>query len=354
MENQIETQDVPTTSPAPQLPAKRPANGDMIRKHLESEAFLHQLKLAMPDGKEAQQLMRGALTSMQKNPDLAKADQHSFFAALLTIAQLGLRLNGREAHLAPFWSTEKKCFEVVPMPDYKGLIRLAIESGSVSFIHADVVCFNDKFRYNKGQIEYHDIELKEPRGKVYAAYAFCRFKDGSEKPIVMQVDDIEAHRRRSRNPDKGPWAKDWTAMALKTCVHQLMKWVPLSPKVADALDADETLVDTSIPVSTPPALEIPQRAQITSGEPADGLQKRGPGRPKKPASDVPPHVQALERYARESGLTVGEIASAAVEFQFGELRATFSEFTQEEADAILKNADGIKTAILESRNAQQE
>jgi recombination protein RecT len=264
-------------------------------------------------------------------------------------------LNGREAHLVPFWSTEKKCFEVVPMPDYKGLIRLAIESGSVSFIHADVVCFNDKFRYNKGQIEYHDIELKEPRGKVYAAYAFCRFKDGSEKPIVMQVDDIEAHRRRSRNPDKGPWAKDWTAMALKTVVHQLMKWVPLSPKVADALDADATLVDTSIPVSTPPALEIPQRAQITSGEPADGLAKRGPGRPKKPeAPAVPPHVQALERYAREAGLTVGEIASAAVEFQFGELRASFAEFTAEEADAILKNADGIKTAILESRNAQQE
>jgi recombination protein RecT len=56
----------------------------------------------------------------------------------------------------------------------------------------------------------------------------------------MSVEDVEKIRKRSKAADNGPWVTDWEAMAKKTAIKQLCKYLPLSIEVQRGLAADET------------------------------------------------------------------------------------------------------------------
>lgn len=210
-----------------------------IRQQLESEQFRQAVAKALPKHLTPDRFIRVACTTVMRTPKLANCDQTSFFNALLTLSQLGIEADGRRAHLIPFENRKRNVTEVQLIIDYKGLAELAMRSGIVSFLHADVVCENDEFDYNAGQLKAHHIDFKKPRGNVYAVYALCRFKDGSEKCDVMTRDEVEAVRGRSRAGTNGPWVSDWNEMAKKTVFRRLSKWLPLSPEFRDAVEADD-------------------------------------------------------------------------------------------------------------------
>jgi recombination protein RecT len=147
-----------------------------------------------------------------------------------------------------------------------------MRSGIVSNLHADVVCENDTFTVDRGEIKEHKINYREPRGKVYAAYAICRFKDGSEKSEVMTKEEVDAIRGRSRAGNSGPWVSDYNEMAKKTVFRRLSKWLPLSPEERDAVESDDSQFENrTIEVAKPifgvaaptPAIEA---APLESGE----------------------------------------------------------------------------------------
>lgn len=210
-----------------------------IRQQLESEQFRQAVAKALPKHLTPDRFIRVACTTVMRTPKLANCDQASFFNALLTLSQLGIEADGRRAHLIPFENRKRGVTEVQLIIDYKGLAELAMRSGIVSFLHADVVCENDQFDYNAGQLKEHKIDFKKPRGNVYAVYALCRFKDGSEKCDVMTRDEVEAVRGRSRAGNNGPWVTDWNEMAKKSVFRRLSKWLPLSPEFRDAVEADD-------------------------------------------------------------------------------------------------------------------
>lgn len=203
-----------------------------IRDHITGDKFKQAVAAALPKHLTPERFIRVALTAFTKTPKLMDCDQPSLFASLLTLSQLGLEPDGRRAHLIPYGKT---CQLII---DYKGLAELAMRSGAVSYLHADVVCENDLFEYDKGQLTTHKIDFKQPRGDVYAVYALCKFKDGGEKCEVMTRDEVEAIRKRSRAKDSGPWVTDWNEMAKKTVFRRLSKWLPLSPEFMDAIDND--------------------------------------------------------------------------------------------------------------------
>ena len=84
-----------------------------------------------------------------------------------------------------------------------------------------------------------EYKIAAPRGKVFAAWARCRFKDGTEISEVMDRDEIEAVRKRSRAANDGPWVTDWNEMAKKTVFRRLSKWIPLSAELRESADYDE-------------------------------------------------------------------------------------------------------------------
>lgn len=208
-----------------------------IRDLISSDQFKEQVSLALPKHLTSDRFIRVALTTVNKTPKLAQCDQTSLFGCLLTLSQLGLEPDGRHAHIIPYGNTATLII------DYKGLVDLVMRTGNVSKIHADVVCDRDEFEYDRGEIKSHKIDFRNPRGDVYAAYAMCRFKDGTEAVAVLTKDEVESVRKRSRAGTSGPWVTDWNEMAKKTCFRRLSKWLPLSSEFRDALEKDADAIE---------------------------------------------------------------------------------------------------------------
>jgi recombination protein RecT len=230
------TTDMQTTQPTEHLPAAKPTT---LKAWLSDDRFRHSIAQALPKHLSPDRFLRVATTALTRTPKLAQCDQASFFNCLLTLSQVGLEPDGRHAHLIPFENRKRNCIECQLIIDYKGLVALIMRSGLVSFIHADVVCEADDFEYDRGEVKRHKIDLRNPRGAMYAAYAICRFKDGSEKCDVMGKDEIDAIRKRSRASGSGPWVTDYNEMAKKTVFRRVSKWLPFSPEIRDAIEADD-------------------------------------------------------------------------------------------------------------------
>jgi recombination protein RecT len=60
---------------------------------------------------------------------------------------------------------------------------------------------------------------------------------------VSEVEKIRNEHSISYKYDKSNsiWAKHFTAMGLKTCIKRLIKYLPLSIEVAQAIASDETV-----------------------------------------------------------------------------------------------------------------
>lgn len=212
-------------------PVKKTDNS--IRSWLSSDILKAQIAQALPAICTPERFIRLLCTSMQKTPKLMECSQPSLFAAFITCAQLGIEPDGRRAYLIPFG---KDCQLII---DYKGLVELALRSGKVSNIFADVVCEDDEFEYNMGEIKTHKVDFKKPRANMYAAYAICTFKDGTRQACVMSKDEIEDVRRSSKSANGTTWKDHYNEMAKKTVFKRLSKWLPLSPELRDAVEIDD-------------------------------------------------------------------------------------------------------------------
>jgi recombination protein RecT len=208
---------------------------------LKSDQFKNAVAKALPKHMTADRFVRVALTAMMRTPKLRECTQESLFKSLLDLSMYGLEPDGRRAHLIPYGNV---CTLIL---DYKGLAELVRRSGDVSYIHADVVCRGDEFdyAYGSGAFLKHKPALEGDRDPkdVFCAYSFVKLKDGSEDFVVLSRGEVEKVRERSRAGKAGPWVTDWSAMAAKTAFRRHSKWLPLSPEVRDAVEADDDAVD---------------------------------------------------------------------------------------------------------------
>lgn len=261
------------------LPANRPAGNAVATIR---DLFLKskdQLAMALPRHMTVDRLIRVALTTIQRTPKLADCTPMSLMGALMESAQMGLEPDGMlgHAHLVPYFNNKTGAMEAKLIPGYKGLISLAYRSGAVSSIHAEVVYAKDKFDFAFGLVERleHVPNLTGDRGERKAVYAVARMKDGSHAVVVLSMLQVEAIRKRSRAGESGPWVTDYDAMAAKTAVRQLAKWIPQSPELQGAAAKEDELdvVDVEFDVPTAPQVDMATGEVI---EPP----KRGRGRPR--------------------------------------------------------------------------
>ena len=139
-----------------------------VKAWISSPEFKDAIAKALPKHMSPDRFLRVAITATMRNPKLLDCTQVSIFNCLLLLSQYGLEPDGRAAHLIPY---KTECTLVI---DYKGLAELVMRSGVVSSIHADVICENDEFAYNRGEIVTHKIDFRKPRGEAYAAYVILR------------------------------------------------------------------------------------------------------------------------------------------------------------------------------------
>ena len=204
-----------------------------IKDLVTSGAAKKQFALALPKHLTVDRFLRVALTAFNKTPKLLACTKESLTECLMSCSELGLEPDGRRVHLIPYGN---KCTLII---DYKGLVALARRSGEVADIHADVVCENDFFNYSfgtNGNLEHRPAIAD--KGTVIAAYSFVKLKDGSTSYEVMNKQEIDAIRKRSKASNNGPWVTDWNEMAKKTVFRRHSKWLPVSAEFRDAVDKD--------------------------------------------------------------------------------------------------------------------
>lgn len=233
-----------------------------LKALLTGDKMREQFAAALPKHLTPERFCRVALTALTRTPKLAECTQESFFRCLLDLSAFGLEPDGRRAHLIPYGN---QCTLIL---DWKGIAELALRSGLIAKLHADIVCENDEFAYDLGEIKTHKIDFKQPRGAMYAVYALAVTKDGQTFVAVMHKEEVEAIRKRSRAGNSGPWQTDYNEMAKKTAFRRLAKWLPLSAEFRDALDKDDDLVL--------PEREAPKAARAEPLDPFASLPDKAP------------------------------------------------------------------------------
>lgn len=220
----------------------------------------HLFAQAAPRGMEARQIVRDVMTALSTTPKLAECDQRSVLGAAMTAAQLGLRV-GVLGHswILPFWdnrfewvddSGRKRVggFRAQLIIGYKGLVSLAHRSNMVASLSARTVFAKDHFDVEYGLNERltHKPATGD-RGEPVGYYAVVRLTNGGSTFWHMTHAEVEHHRDRYAMAKKkdgtivGPWRDNFEAMAHKTCVRGLAKFMPQNTDLATALAVDDTV-----------------------------------------------------------------------------------------------------------------
>lgn len=220
---------------------------DNIAHYLQREDVKAQIAAALPKHLTPDRLARIVLTTIRLNPALAECSTTSLLAAAMQCAQVGLEPINGMAYLIPYNRKIKQAGQ----PDrwikdvqfqigYRGLAALARRSGEITTIAAEPIYENDKFIYRKG---FNEVLEHEPnfrnRGELVGVYAYALTKDGGRYSFVMNKEEVDKIRKRSKSADNGPWVTDYVEMARKTCFKNLAKWLPTSVEFMTAVAEDE-------------------------------------------------------------------------------------------------------------------
>jgi len=209
------------------------------------------IEAVLPKHLDADRLMQIAATVVQRTPALAECSPRSLLGACIQSAQVGLNLDPTlgEAYLVPYYhkaSREKRAqFQV----GYRGLIRLARNSGDVSSVFAMPVYkgedYSEEITHNGPTFKHVPGEGPYGRDQLRCVYMVCKFLTGGFHWGRMWSWEIDLIRDRSKAGQSGPWVTDYIEMAKKTVVRREAKYLPLSTD-AQRVIADDERIDLGI------------------------------------------------------------------------------------------------------------
>jgi recombination protein RecT len=203
-----------------------------------------ELVKALNDRIPVEYFTRVLMTTVQQNPGILKCSMTSIMGAVMEGAQLGLEIDGVLGHgyLVPF---KGKCTFIA---GYKGLIQLGLGGGGVKKIVARPVYEGDEFELLYG---FEDRITHKPMftgGKLEKVYAMALLANGETSFVVMDKREVEVIRKRAPSGNSPAWRDDYEAMALKTAVRKLFRWLPLSSDATRAAAKEEQLEVGALPV----------------------------------------------------------------------------------------------------------
>jgi phage RecT family recombinase len=202
-------------------------------------------------GGDKNALLREASFAIQiaaTNPKIQECSKESIIKAVWNIAACGLTLNPLMglAYLTPRFTGGKT--ECVLMPSYKGLQKLAQETGVVRKVESRLVYEGDTFDVTFGTRP--DI-IHKPVGKketIIAAYAVATLESGEIQFEVMMKEELDEIRGLSdswKALEAGKiksaiWKDHEGEMCRKTVIKRLLKYLPKveSQRLQEAIKLD--------------------------------------------------------------------------------------------------------------------
>jgi recombination protein RecT len=221
-----------------------------VKAYLSSDELIRAVDDALPSHIDRARFLKTCAVNFNKLPKLQLSTKNSIYDSILKLAYLGLFPDGRLAYLIPYQNKRAGTVECQAQVDYKGYVELAYRSKQVLSIHADVIYEGDDFQYDLGHVTKHipwawRKDRPEKKGKCLGAYCIVKMVD-AEKHEVMDFDQLEGIRRRSKSANEGPWVTDTDEMRKKTVFRRASKWIPLSPEVQHALSVDDDTLDVEL------------------------------------------------------------------------------------------------------------
>lgn len=236
----------------------------------------NEIEAALPKHLSADRMLRIAMTEVRRTPKLLECDPRSLIGAVIQASQLGLEPGSALGHcyFVPFFNGKSKQFEIQLVPGYRGFLDLARRSGQCQNIVARAVYAGDEFEFEYGleeRLVHRPCSVSE-RGELTHCYAIAFLKDGGRQFEVMSYDEIEAIRKRSKAGETGPWQSDYEAMARKTVLRRLFKYLPVSIEMQKAVGLDEAaergeqqnreIIDVESTAENAPAEPQPQKGHV--------------------------------------------------------------------------------------------
>lgn len=280
---------------------------------------LADLSRSLPSHIRPELFKRNLLNVVMINWELMKCEAGLLFREVSKAAGLGLFLDPAlgEAYIVMAYNYKTKQQEPQLRIGYRGLTKLARQSGSVSLVYAHEVRANDHIVCRLGTEKQlvHEPKLFTERGDIIGYYAVITYNDQAFDFEPMSVAEIHGIRDRSdawkayseKKIKSTPWSTDESEMAKKTVIRRLMKRAPQSPELVEALRiedsaegyiSDRTVVPKRV-APVPPTLSLvtPPEFPAEATTLGQDLAKRTAPKPAEKASTKDLCVDAPEDFA---------------------------------------------------------
>lgn len=168
-----------------------------------------------------------ALMKTDFSMQTANRNPQSVRLAMINVASTGLTLNPANAYayLVP------RDGAIVLDISYKGLIKIATDTGSVEWVRADVVYEKDAFTYHGPAVmPVHEANpFTKDRGAIVGVYCIAKTVSGDILCEAMGIEELEKIRDKSMAYAKkksGPWVEWFEQMAKKAVIKRASKTWP--------------------------------------------------------------------------------------------------------------------------------
>lgn len=175
--------------------------------------------------------LRFAIQHLDKNDFLSQiawSNQKSLQNAIVNVSAIGISLNPASKHAYLIPRKGVVCLDI----SYMGLIHLALSTGSITWVQAQIVRKNDEYINtgidSKPDHKYQAFDLKA-RGEIVGVYCSVKTKNDDYLTEEMSIDDVWQIRDRSeawKANKSGPWLTDVEQMIKKTVVKRASSYWP--------------------------------------------------------------------------------------------------------------------------------
>ena len=198
----------------------------------------------LPETTDKQRLALNFVSLLQDKPDLVKFGAEKLAPLVVRCAKDNLDVLNNEVYIYEGFGGK-----LTYTPSYKGLRKMAIERSMrpIKDIYAKPIFEGDTveevFSDGAAKLIYKSDFMK--RGKWLGVLAVCVFKDNSEIYELMDMEQINAVKSKSRN--SGAWKDFPIEMAKKSVIRRLCKQITLDFRDKEQADtfsgADEFIYD---------------------------------------------------------------------------------------------------------------
>ena len=263
-----------------------------ISKYLKQDNIMQQLSETL--GRNSAPLVTSALTAVANNYQLKDATPVSVYTSLMKAAALNLTVdpNLGFAYLVPYKRNFKENGQWVNVTEaqlqigYKGLVQLALRSGQIKSVNTGTIYESEFKGYNKITGEFtidETIIPDEDNDEVAGYFAYVQLVNGGEVKQFSRKKQIERFAKKyskaysydlDNNKKSSPWSTEFNAMAEKTVLKQVLKFVPMSLEMQEAVSVDENDMKWAKRVDEVTGLEIPDQQQIENFDKDDYAAKK--------------------------------------------------------------------------------